>query len=345
MTLKGRDLVTTQDWSHEELLAALDLAVKMKGDRYGYTNVLKDRTFFMFFYNPSVRTRQSFECAATELGGHAQFLEPKSMRLKTATTAGETIEDAARVMSRYACGLGIRILEDKVSAYGEGEELIREYAQWAEIPVVSMAHDKFHPCQGLADIMGWIEWLTPGGGFDPAAVKGKKLLVTWGHGALARSLCSIQEAMLIGSRFGMDVTVAAPEGYDLDGEIIKWTHENCKANGATLATTNDVEAGYKGAHVVYSRNWMSPRAYIDGEFQKQQEIEKALKHTDWICDAPKMALTEDAIFTHPMPIDRGHEVTDDVASGERSCIYDVAENRLHAQKAVMALTMGEVKPE
>ncbi|MFH1312670.1 MAG: ornithine carbamoyltransferase [Candidatus Eisenbacteria bacterium] len=345
MTLKGRDLVTTQDWSHEELLAALDLAVKMKSDRYGYTNVLKDRTFFMFFYNPSVRTRQSFECAATELGGHAQFLEPKSMRLKTATTAGETIEDAARVMSRYACGLGIRILEDKVSAYGEGEELIREYAQWADIPVVSMAHDKFHPCQGLADIMGWIEWLTPGGGFDPAAVKGKKLLVTWGHGALARSLCSIQEAMLIGSRFGMDVTVAAPEGYDLDGEIIRWTHENCKANGATLSMTNDAEAGYKGAHVVYSRNWMSPKAYIGGEFQRQQEIEKALKYTDWICDTAKMALTEDAIFTHPMPIDRGHEVTDDVASGERSCIYDVAENRLHAQKAVMALTMGDEKPE
>ena len=143
----------------------------------------------------------------------------------------------------------------------------------------------------------------------------------------------------------MDVTVAAPEGYDLDGEVIKWTHENCKANGATLATTNDVEAGYKGAHVVYSRNWMSPKAYIDGEFQKQQEIERALKYTDWICDATKMALTEDAIFTHPMPIDRGHEVTDDVASGERSCIYDVAENRLHAQKAVMALTMGDVKPE
>jgi ornithine carbamoyltransferase len=338
--LKGRDLVTTQDWSREDLVAVLDLAVKMKSDRYGYTGVLKDRTFFMFFYNPSVRTRQSFECAATELGGHAQFLEPKSMRLKTATTAGETIEDAARVMSRYACGLGIRILEDKIGAYGEGEELIREYARWADIPVVSMAHDKFHPCQGLADVMGWIEWLSTGGGFDPAAVKGKKLLVTWGHGALARSWCSVQEAMLIGSRFGMDVTVAAPEGYDLDGDVIKWTHENCKANGATLSLTNDVEAGYKGAHVVYSRNWMSPRAYIDGEFRKQQEIEKALKYKDWICDAAKMALTENAIFTHPMPIDRGHEVTDEVASGERSCIYDVAENRLHAQKAVMALTMG-----
>ncbi len=340
VSLKGRHLIVTQEWSVVELHAALELAVKMKQDRWGYTDVLKDRTFFMFFYNPSVRTRQSFECAATELGGHAQFLEPKAMRLKTATTAGETVEDASKVMSRYACGLGIRILEDKCAAYGDGEDLIREYARWADIPVVSMAHDKFHPCQGLADIMGWIEWLGPKGKFDPEAVKGRKLLVTWGHGALARSWCSVQEAMLIGSRFGMDVTVAMPEGYDLDPAVIEWTKQNCAGHRASFEITHDVMAGYKGAHVVYSRNWMSPGAYWGGQFHKEEEIERALKYTDWICDAEKMALTDDGIFTHPMPIDRGNEVTDEVASGPRSCIYDVAENRLHVQKAVMALTMG-----
>ena len=339
INLKGRDLIVTQDWSLEELLAVLDLAVKMKKNRYGYTDVLKDRSFFMFFYNPSVRTRQSFECAATELGGHAQFLEPKSMRLKTATTAGETVEDAANVMSRYACGLGIRILEDKIAQYGDGEKLLREYAKYAKIPIISMAHDTFHPCQGLADIMGWIEWLSPENQFNPEAVKGKKLLVTWAHGALARSWCSVQEAMLIGSRFGMDVTVAAPEGYELDPQVLEWTKQNCEKNNAAFETTNDVKDGYHGAHVVYSRNWMSSNAYHDGELHKQEEIDKALKYTDWICDAEKMALTENAIFTHPMPIDRGNEVTDEVANGPRSCIYDVAENRLHAQKAVMALTM------
>jgi N-acetylornithine carbamoyltransferase len=338
--LRGRDLIVTQDWSGQELLDTLDLAVRMKRDRLGFTHALKDRTFFMFFYNPSVRTRQSFECAATELGGHAQFLEPKSMRLKTAKTAGETVEDAAKVMSRYACGIGIRILEDKVTQYGEGDALLREYAEWADVPIVSMAHDKFHPCQGLADVMGWIEWLGPKGKFDPGVLKGKKLLMTWGHGALARSWCSVQEAMLIGSRLGMDIAVASPEGYDLDPEVVDWTNRNCRSHGAKFETTHDLTAGYKGAHVVYSRNWMSPAAYRDGSFQREEEIEKAMKYTDWICDADKMALTEDAIFTHPMPIDRGHEVTDEVASGPRSCIYDVAENRLHVQKAVMALTMG-----
>ena len=149
--------------------------------------------------------------------------------------------------------------------------------------------------------------------------------------------------MRIASRFGMDVTVANPEGYDLDPEVIAWSRENCEANGATFETTNDVRGGYGGAHVVYSRNWMSPDAYRDGEFLKGAEIEKAMKLTDWICDAEKMALPDTAIYTHPMPIDRGHEVTDEVASGERSCIYDVAENRLHVQKAAMALTMGTGK--
>ncbi|MEI8192135.1 MAG: ornithine carbamoyltransferase, partial [candidate division NC10 bacterium] len=153
MNLFGKHLVCTQEWSVEELEAVLGLAAEMKKDRFSpkYTAILQHKTFFMFFYNPSVRTRQSFECAATELGAHAQFLEPSSMRLKTSKSAGETIEDAAKVMSRYACGLGIRILEDKVQKYGDGDTLLREYCEHGTIPIVSMAHDKFHPCQGLAD--------------------------------------------------------------------------------------------------------------------------------------------------------------------------------------------------
>ena len=334
MDLSGKDLICTQDWAVEEVEAVLELAGRMKRDRFSpqYTSLLKNRTFFMFFYNPSVRTRQSFECAATELGGHAQFLEPGAMRLKTQKTAGETVEDAAQVMSRYACGLGIRILEDKVSAYGEGDNLLREYAKWSSIPILSMAHDKYHPCQGLADAMGMREHL--------GDLRGKKILITWASGALARSWCSVQEAMLICSRLGMDVTLAHPQGYDLDPQVLQWTQGNCAALGRTFEVVHDSRAGYQGAHVVYSRNWMSPEAYEAGEFRKQAEIDKALTYPDWICDAARMKRSESALFTHPMPIDRGHEVTDEVASGPRSIIYDVAENRLHVQKAIMALTMA-----
>ncbi|HDS09981.1 MAG TPA: ornithine carbamoyltransferase [Firmicutes bacterium] len=334
--LFGKSLICTQDWNIDDLEKVLKLAFEMKAERFSerFTRLLEFRTFLMFFYNPSVRTRQSFEAAATELGGHAQFLEPKSMRLKTAKTAGETIEDAARVMSRYGCGLGIRILEDKISDYGAGDSLLREYEKYSDIPIINMADDKFHPMQGLADVMGLRMHLGQN-------LHGKKLLQVWGHGALARSWCSIQESILINSRLGLDVTLCYPEGYDLDPEVIEKVKENCKNAGTKFILTHEQEEGYKDADVVYSRNWMSPSAYDGGEFNKEKEIEKALKFPEWICNEDKMKLTNNALFIHPMPVDRGHEVSDIVASGPRSIIIDIAENRLHVQKAVMALTMSE----
>jgi ornithine carbamoyltransferase len=343
--LYGQDFIVTEEWALDELQALLDLAAKMKRDRFSprWTRILEHKTFFMFFYNPSVRTRQSFECAATELGGHAQFLEPRAMRLKTATTAGETVEDAAKVMARYACGLGIRILEDKVPYYGAGNELLREYARWADVPIVNMADDRFHPCQGMADVMGWAEWYGGGPGRpDYEALHGRNFLLTWGSGALARSWCSVQEALLVASRFGMNVTVARPDGYDLDPQVYAWTEANCAANGREFRTVNDPETGYEDAHVVYSRNWVTVDAYQDGAFQKEAEVHKALAIPGWTTTARRMARTDNAIFTHPMPVDRGNEVTDEVASGLRSAIYDIAENRLHIQKAVLALTMGNL---
>jgi N-acetylornithine carbamoyltransferase len=141
----------------------------------------------------------------------------------------------------------------------------------------------------------------------------------------------------------MDVTLAHPEGYDLDPEVIAAVGENCASHGSRFEMTHDPEAGYEGTDIVYARNWMSPQAYKDGVLDKPGEIEKAVGHPQWICDAEKMALTNDALFIHPMPVDRGHEVTDEVASGPRSIIYDVAENRLHVQKALMALTMGSLE--
>jgi len=345
MDLFGRDFILTQEWAKPELIELLDLAAKMKRDRFSprWTSILAHKTFFMFFFNPSVRTRQSFECAATELGGHAQFLTPEGMRLKGQGKAGETVEDAARVMARYACGIGLRILEDKVPYYGAGNELLREYAHWSEVPIVNMADDKFHPCQGMADVMGWAEWFGEGPGRpDFERLRGKSFLLTWASGALARSWCSVQEALLVASRFGMNVTIARPEGYDLDPQVTEWTRRNCAENGTSFRIASEPESGYDGAHVVYSRNWVTPQAYQDGVFQKAAEVEKARAIPGWMTTVERMARTDDAIFTHPMPIDRGAEVADEIASGPRSAIYDIAENRLHVQKAVMALTMGNI---
>lgn len=330
--LFNKHMITTQDWEKEWLNEVLSLAKDMKKHRYEkpYTEILKDKTFMMFFYNPSVRTRQSFEAAATELGGHAQFLEPKSMRLKEKGKAGETVEDAAKVMSRYAVGLGIRILEDAIGEYGQGENLLREYAKYLTIPIVSMAHDKYHPCQGLADLMGLQEHM--------GDVKGKKITMMWGYSSMVRSWSSVQEDILLLPRYGMDFTLVYPEGFELDPEVVDRGKKNAEISGSKFEISHDRHEAVKDAQVVYSRNWMSPLRYTIG---KEEEKKLALKYKDWRYTKELAALTDDAYYIHPMPIDRGNEVDDEVASGPRSIVYDIAENRLHAQKAIMALTMAE----
>ena len=335
MNLLGRHLISTQEWAKTDLQRVVELAGTMANDRYApkYAQ-LNYKTFFMLFYNPSVRTRQSFECATTELGGHAQFLEPRSMRLHTHQTAGETIEDLARVMSAYGAGVGIRILEDQVPYYGAGDELIRQFASYSKVPVISMAHDKYHPCQALADLMALQRR------FDHQ-IQNKKLLLTWAKGSLVRSHGSVQDSLQILSRFGMDITIAHPVGYELDEEVIGLVKQNCEANGNQCRIINDAVEGYRNVDVVYSRNWMSATAYQGAKVQKEAEIKKANLHQDWICNREKMQLTNNALFMHPMPIDRGSEVTNDVASGPNSIIYEIAENRLHVQKSILALTMGK----
>ncbi|MEA3501080.1 MAG: ornithine carbamoyltransferase [Candidatus Marinimicrobia bacterium] len=338
--LKGRDFISTDEFSKEEIEAILQLAEEMKADRYSdkWSKLLHNKTFLMFFFNPSLRTRVSFEAAATELGGHAQFLEPKTMRLKKTSEgvevqAGETIEDAASALDRYASGMGIRILEGAVENYGDGDKLLREYAKNMKSPIINMADDVYHPCQGVSDVMGMRQ--------HKGDLRGKTLLMSWGHGALARSYCSVQENMLLSSRMGMNVKLAHPKGYDLPKEITDQVKANCEKNGQNFELVNDPDVGYTDeVDFVYSRNWFGSDFY---EIGKQAEIERASKMTDWICTEERMKKTNNGLFIHPMPVDRGKEVTDEVASGPRSIIYDIAENRLHTQKAVMAMTIAGLR--
>ncbi len=338
--LTGKDIITTQELSISGIEALLKLAVEMQADRHceHFNTLLKNRTFLMFFFNPSLRTRISFEAAATELGGHAQFLEPKTMRLKKTSAgvevqAGETIEDAAKVLDRYGCGMGIRILETSVENYGDGNALLREYAKYMNIPIINMADDKYHPCQGLADVMGMRQ--------HRGDLKGKTLLQTWAHGSLARSYCSVHESLLINSRLGMNICLAYPKGYDLPEEEIAKVKANCEANGTKFEICNDVDEAYtEEIDFVYSRNWFGPDFY---EIGKAAEIERASKMSEWITTQERMNRTNNGLFIHPMPVDRGKEVTDEVASGENSIIVDIAENRLHVQKAIMAMTIAGYK--
>ena len=343
MDLFGKDLICAQDWSIEELDQVLKTAQAMKlfPNDPRWQSLFHQKNFLMLFHSPSVRTHLSFVAAATQLGGHAQYLCPTTAKLQSQSCAGETIQDVASVMSEYMAGIGIRMMEDAVSYYGEGNSLIREYAKYAKVPVINMADDVCHPCQALADVMGWAEHFSGGlRTMDMSRLKGKTLLLTWGSGSLARSWNSPQGSIMLASRYGMNVRIARPDGYDMDEKVYQTVRENCAKHNARFEVTNDPVQSYDQADVVYSRHWVSPEAYSNGVFHKQQEIDRALALKDWITTEEKMQQTNHAIFTHPMPIDRGSEVEDSVASGRQSVVYNVASNRLHVQKAVIAHIMG-----
>jgi ornithine carbamoyltransferase len=337
----GRDLICTEDLTDEELFAVFQLAVKMKSQPiHVWQKLLTGKTFLSLFYSPSVRTYLSFQLAARALGCYTQYLTPQMGRFKSKTQAGESIEDLAQVISGYVDALGIRIMESQLSQYGEGTALIREYAKWANIPIINMADDSFHPVQGLADLMTWTEHFSKDT-FNLDALKGKTLLLSWGSGELVRSYNSPQESLLLASRLGMNVCVARPDGYDLDPQIYQKAKQYCQKNRTCFQIMNDPVRGYEGADVVYTRHWVSENAYCDGELQKASEIAQAQQLKHWITTTDKMALTNQAIFTSPMPIDRSNEVVDEVASGKQSVIYRIAKNRVPMQKAILALLMCE----
>lgn len=332
--LEGKDLLSTQFWERNELEAAVEAAKDLKRKYYlGESHeLLKGDTFLMLFFNSSTRTRQTFETAMSQLGGHSQYLEPGSMRVSKEQKpgAGESIKDTAKVMSRFGEAVGIRMLEDKVSWYGEGAKIIEEFAEHAEVPVIDMASDKFHPSQGLSDLFTIKEALGDN-------LSNKKITISWAYSPWVRSNCSIQEEALIMSRFGMDVDIAFPKGYKPDEEVIEWTKENGEKYGGDINLTHDREEALTGAHIVFPRNWMTLDRYENG-VEKEKEL--ASNHKDWIYTADERdEHTDNAKFMHVMPVDRGNEAENEVVDTD-SLMYDQAENLLHMRKAILALLVN-----
>jgi N-acetylornithine carbamoyltransferase len=332
--LKGKDLISVKDWSKEELDILLKVAKDLKSRYYsGETlNALENKTFMMLFFNSSTRTRQSFEAGMSQLGGHSQFLAPETMRISLSREpgGGESIKDTTKVMGRYAEGVGVRILEDKVDYYGQGTEIMYEMGKYSSIPVINMASDIYHPCQSMTDVMTMQEKV--------GDLRDKKIAVTWVQSPWVRSWGSIQSNILTSALFGMDVHLAHPEGYELDPDVLELTEENADKSGGSFTVTNDMDEAVEDADIVYPRNWMSPDRY---EIGKEKEIEKAKEHEDWKYTRERQKLADPGYLLHCMPVDRGNEVEDELVDDpELSFIYDQAENRLHLQKALMALTMG-----
>jgi len=321
--LKGKDFITTRDWSVEELDEALRLAVDLKAKRSGGepTLLLTNKTLYMIFFDASTRTRNSFETGITQLGGHGIFLSPDKMQI----SHGENARDTANVLSRYGEGIAIRHC-----AFGEGNDYIREVAEHASIPVISMQCDVYHPCQILADLLT----IREKHGTD---TRGLKLGVAWTSAPnYVRPLSVPQSLILLMPRFGIDVTLACPPEFRLMPEIEAQARANAEAGGARFEISASFEDAFTDANVVVPKSW--------GPLMTTQDTAEGLalieKYPSWRCGAEHMALgADDLIYMHPLPADRGREVTDEVIDGPQSVVYDEAENRLHVQKALMALTM------
>lgn len=345
MKSPDKSFITTESWDEASLRGIIELASRMKQDPHSkeWNTGLKHKKFLMMFHNPSLRTHLSFETAVTDLGGSAIYYGPGMgwSRTEGGVASSESLKDIAKVVSRYVDGVGIRISMDAVPQYGDGYRYLSDFASYAEVPVVSMAGDRFHPCQAMADLMGWAERFTHKNIVsDINKLRGKTLLLTWGSSGFARPWASVQSHLLLAARFGMNIKLAHPEGYALDPEVTDKAQVYCAQNNTSFQLIHDASKGYEGADVVYVRNWISNDAYQNGTFQYQSEIEKAAMLKDWIVTTQKMERTNKAIFANPMPVDRGKEVEDSVADSDYSVIYDVAENRLHIQKALLFLLMG-----
>jgi ornithine carbamoyltransferase len=343
-SFRGRDFLTLLDYTREEVETILDVALDLKR-RFAlgepHDHLLRGKTLFMIFYNQSLRTRNSFEAGMTQLGGHAHFLDPD--KIYTPALPGrevayttERVSDVARVLARMGHAISIRCYGDPVDwEYGGAHEMIRNFAYWADIPVINMECDKYHPCQTLADVLTVYEKF---GTFE-----GIRFVMSWAYSPSIHKPRAVPQSAIIGATMmGMDVVLAHPEGMELDEEVLQACEGYAEKYGGSFEITNSMEEAFDGAHVVYPKSWTAVPMFKppvgEDDPQKAKEIFEANK--DWICDADKMALADPyAIYMHCLPCDRGFEVTDEVIDGSQSVVFDEAENRLHVQKAVMSLVM------
>jgi ornithine carbamoyltransferase len=321
--LRGRDLITLDDWTKEEIETLLDVAFQLKRERaLGIPHpLLRDKTLAMLFFFSSTRTRGSFESGMAQLGGHAEFIESRTTQI----AHGDTAKEIGEIMGRYNDGIAIRHVDWKV-----GNGYMRDVAEHSRVPVLNMQCDVYHPHQALADLMTIIEKLG-----DP---RGKTATISWAYAASYQKPISVPQSLVtLLPRFGMNVRLVHPPEFKLMPEIMDLAAQNARLAGVGFEVMDSFEDGMRDTNVVYAKSW-------GALLTTQEEKEGAAiidKYKDWCADEARLKLaSRDAIYMHPLPADRGVEVADSVIDGPQSVVYDQAENRLHGQKAVMALTMS-----
>ena len=310
MSLYGRDFLSIQEWSKEELEQVLDLAadLKEKQQRREAHPILRGKTLGMIFQKSSTRTRVSFEVGMWQLGGQALFLSANDLQIGR----GEPVKDTARVLSRYLDGIMIRTF-----SHAEVEEL----AAYADIPVINGLTDRLHPCQAMADLLTIRE--------HKGSLKGLKMAYIGDGNNMVHSL------MHGCAKFGMDISVATPTAYEPNAGIVAAAKQVAQGTGSRIELTQDVLEAAAGADVLYTDVWASMG------MESEQVARQAVFKNYQINQQVLAAADKKAIVLHCLPAHRGEEITEDVLEGPQSVVFDEAENRLHVQKAVMALVMGE----
>ncbi len=322
--LRGRDLIGDLDFSKDEVETVMEVAFDLKRKRaLGEPHaLLRDKTLAMLFFFSSTRTRGSFEAGMAQLGGHAAFIDSNTTQI----SHGDTAKEIGEIFGRYFDGIAIRQVD-----WGFGNRYINEVAQASRVPILNMQCEVYHPFQCLADLMTIIEHK----GRD---LRRKKVVVSWAYAASYSKPLSVPQSLILQmTRFGCDVVLAHPPEFKLMPEIMDQARENARRYHVGFDVTDDMDAAFKDADVVYPKSW-GPMVTTTSKDEGKALIER---YKSWITDERRMALTkDDSIYMHCLPADRGLEVADAVIDGRHSVVYDEAENRMHAQKAVMALTMS-----
>jgi ornithine carbamoyltransferase len=325
MDLTGRDFITTQEWTLDEIELALKVSEDLKDKKKkGIAHrLLPDKTVFLFFFDKSTRTRNSFEAGITQLGGHAHFIEATTSQI----AHGESPKDTGIILSSYGHAIAIR--HDLVP--GQGNKYMREVARYADVPVFNMQCDIDHPFQTLADLMTVREIFGDN-------LRGLKIAVSWAYApSYAKPLSVPQGLITLMTRYGLDVTLAHPPEFKLMRDQIELAKENAANSGSRFEIVDTMEAAFEDADIVYPKSW----GVLELFGKPEKALKLAAKYKGWICDDRMISLAKKkAIYMHCLPADRGHEVTDSVIDGPQSVVYHEAENRLHTCKGVMALTMG-----
>ncbi|AUO06926.1 ornithine carbamoyltransferase [Paenibacillus jamilae] len=309
VNLKGRDFLELDDYLPEEIQYLIDLAIEIKrkhknGEAY---QPLKGKTLGLIFEKSSTRTRVSFEVGMYQLGGHALFLSKNDIQLGR----GEPISDMAQVMSRYLDGIMIRTF---------GHDNVVELARYASVPVINGLSDLAHPCQVLADYQTLYE--------QKGKLKGLKLAYIGDGNNMAHSL------LIGGAKLGVHVSIASPAGYEPDPSVIAVSREIAKQTGSEIVITQSPQEAVKDADAIYTDVWASMG------FEEEQK-ERELAFADFQVNEELVKLAKpDYLFLHCLPAHRGEEVSAGVIDGPNSVIFDEAENRLHAQKALLVALMG-----